>query len=242
MQRDELRRRIAAHDEWLANPTAGRRLELEGVALVQQDLSRLHFRRARFTDVTFEGVDLSDSRFLECEFARARFKQSTLARVDFTDSQLTDLSFEECDVQDGSLAYTKGSKIRIQSSNFARTNLTKAFWTELMAPGLSCLGSNLRRMTLDNANLLGARLLEAKLVAVSFTNVDLRGAVLQGSVWTRAHLTRVRFGGATGQASNAERVVAEDVDVGDGQFRDSDEIVRALSTGAFTDEPGERQG
>jgi len=237
---EEFRRRLIEHDMWLNNPATGSRFELNNATIVEQDLRSLRdykFRKAKFVNVRFNKINAFDVRFVRCEFSNTKFSQSNLDKADFDESQLSHVTFDNCSCKEISFSSTEGSNIYL-SGDFERAYFGKALWKDVTAERLSCPGSRLRKMTLDNANLVGIDLRDAQLTGVMLTDVDMREALLQGTDWLRTHLERVRLGGAQGRAgSGIELAWGDAIDFspnGDGsQLGGTDELRRALESGVF---------
>jgi len=100
---------------------------------------------AHFDQVTFDGADAANSRFLECAFTQVSFQGGQLRRSRFTDVWLRD--------------------VRLTGTDLAETEWTDATLVASAAAGAEAFGARLRRVTFHGC----------KLDSVNFRDADLIG-------------------------------------------------------------------
>jgi uncharacterized protein YjbI with pentapeptide repeats len=141
------------------------------------DYDTLHFDQ-----VTFEDVDASSARFLECAFSRVSVQGGRLRRSRFSDVWLKD--------------------VRLALPDLAETQWTDATFLGGVVAGVQAFGARLTRVVFSDCKLDSVNFRDAGLSDVIFTNcllrdVDFGEARLARTVFSDCRLTGVDFSKAS---------------------------------------------
>jgi uncharacterized protein YjbI with pentapeptide repeats len=140
------------------------------------NLSKQAFPKADLT-----GVELSQSKLNNTNFANANLKLAILQDVDLSDANLTGANLQQA---------------AIYGAKLLGTNLTGADLTNAKLIYANFKGASLQRANLTNANLQSAELPQVDLSGANLTGADLSLADLTGANLRRAILTRANLEGA----------------------------------------------
>ena len=108
---DELQRRVKKGE-----PLSG--LELNGITIVDQNLSALDFSNSELRGATFANVDLSDALFHEADLSGASFQNASLTRCDLRACSARGAVFN-----DVNLAYAKFGESDLRGALFFNANM-----------------------------------------------------------------------------------------------------------------------
>lgn len=133
-------------------------------------LSTCHFQGVYFGRAEWSAVDMSDTRFDECDFANASWHKGILDRVEVVGSRLLGLK-----VSEARLWNTVFRECNASLAQFRFCTFKAARFESCNLNGADFQDADLRGVVFSNCDLREARMSGAKL-----ENADLRGSNLEG--------------------------------------------------------------
>ena len=185
--KEELVKRLAAHERFLKKQAGGVRLQANFCVLPRSDIFDRDLAEAELV-----GADLT-----ECDFSRSNLSRANLFGANLTNACLTDANMTRVDLRG---AVLKGANL--EGANLMRADIRDGFLVTANENGEYDYSVVLtQKSTIDNAKFAGANLGEAKLGRVmgqttDLTNCNLRGANLAGADLSNSNLSGVVFTGA----------------------------------------------
>ena len=143
---------LAAHAQWLADPTTGQRANLTGADLswadlTGADLTGANLIKADLIKANLTGARLSWANLAEARLSWANLTRANLAGANLTGANLTDADLTMADLPDANLT----------DANFTDANLPDANLTDADLTDADLTRANLAGANLNGANLNGAR-------------------------------------------------------------------------------------
>jgi uncharacterized protein YjbI with pentapeptide repeats len=149
------------------------------------DLSYVHGKKSVLEGIMFNYVDLSHSKYEDCDFNYSVLKKCKLYEIMIADTkcdhiEIHDSSMRSASMLNSDLSYAVFSKVDASKSDFAYSDLSKATFDRVNFSGSNFSDVDLRNTTIEDCNLSGANLRGAKLDGLTLKDVDLSGANLRG--------------------------------------------------------------
>lgn len=182
---------------------------LQGVHLIQKDLTGIDFRETNLKDVqmweaTLKGANLWGSDLENANLFDSNFENACLWETNFTHANLSGANLAGTDLKGATLwqadlfqvnfsnaDFGEGFNLsgeNLKEANLSGANLMGAFLNQCYLSKSNLSNANLERANLSFAYLVDARLHNANLRAANLQGVDLRRADLNGSDLTGADL------------------------------------------------------
>lgn len=150
------------------------------------------YENCRFIHVDFSNLDLSDFKFIECEFLQSnlslvKLNQTLFQNVHFKDSKLLGLEFENCNEFSLSLRF---ENCQLNHSSFYKLNLKKTVFKNCEMVECDFTNSDLTASIFENSNLDSTRFEYTKLEKVDFRTAynfafDPEKNIIKGALFSK---------------------------------------------------------
>lgn len=168
----------------------------------QQDLQQAEFNRCQFYRCNFRGCDLTDARFMHCQF----IEQGDMEGCRFDYAILKDSSFKDCDL---SLARFTGAQcfgIELRNCNLKGADFDRASFANVITRRTYFCSAYITGCNLSYANLEDQRLEKCELFENRWNGANMVGASLQGSDLSRGEFSPEIWGQFALEGCNLEHV------------------------------------
>lgn len=189
-------------------------LDLRGIPLIGQDLSKLDFSGFDLSYANLNTSDLTGSNFSntnlqyatlektildECEFMGADLsfanlnectaKRSGFGGANFTNASLISSDLRETTLSHSILIHSDFRASNIRDSRLSEADLTDAIFTRARLSGSDLKNSNVKRANFELSDLQGCRLLGIKnFTKALWIGADIRGMDLRGAYLVRRYI------------------------------------------------------
>ncbi len=187
LSREELVKRVAAHERFLKKQAGGQRLQINFCVVPRNDFFDRNLQEAELV-----GADLSECDFTRANLARANLFGANLAHACFADANMSRVDLRGAVLKGANLEGADLSRADIRDGFLVTANENGDFDYSVVTT---------QKSTIDDAKFAGANLGEARLGRVmgqstDLTNCNLRGANLAGADLSNSNLSGVVFTGA----------------------------------------------
>ncbi|WP_174769898.1 DUF2169 family type VI secretion system accessory protein [Paraburkholderia hayleyella] len=148
-----------------------------------QPLTRIHVKQQDLSALNFDGIDLSDSEFIDCNFTRASLQRARLPRSTFAGCTLNEARLDAAD-----LSGTAFTGCDLSAARLAACNGRAMRWTRCQAAGADLSGASLNQASFTECTFDGLRAAQC-----SATQATWRQCSLLRADFTRANLERSTF-------------------------------------------------
>ncbi|MYL43488.1 pentapeptide repeat-containing protein [Virgibacillus massiliensis] len=159
--------------EKIKGPLVGEHVRFEEVYLKKVTLSQSRLSFSRWTDVIFNGCDLSNVDFQDAYFNRVAFHNCKLAGADFDQANFQDVQFIECEAP-----YCLFNQTLLRDMAFRQCLLKGANFMEVQFDNVQFGYSVIQDVTFTGSSLASIDLSNCQFRTIHLTGEELRGAII----------------------------------------------------------------
>ena len=167
----------------------GLKQSLEGIQLLDKNLSRVNLSSADLRNADLSKSDLSNANLYKANLYKANLSEATLANATLSEAKLVNANLRNAKLVNANLSSADLSEATLRNADLSKATLSNADLRKATLSEANLINADLRDTNLSSADLVNAKLVNANLINADLSEAKLVNANLSEAKLVNANLS-----------------------------------------------------